>query len=226
MSESPFTLYYHWLSPACRFVMAVMAEYGIPYQKVLEKTWERRKKFYQINPAGTVPVLVSAKGDVFVEWYAIIEALHDTPQAGSLLPLSVRDKAEVRRLIFWFMTSCDREVTDYLLQEKVFKRFLRDNTPNASALRAGLTNLRTHLGYIDFLMERRHWLAGDQLSLADFAAGAHVSCMDYLGHVPWQDFNDAKDWYTRLKSRPSFRCILEDVVPSVPPVPSFAALDF
>ena len=225
MSDSVYKLYYHWLSPACRFVMAVMSEYGLQYEKVLEKTWERRKGFYQINPSGQVPVLLSSAKEPFIEWYAIIEGINDIA-GGVLLPQAAKDKAEVRRLIYWFMIACDREVTDYLLQEKVFKRFIRDNTPNTSALRAGLTNLRTHLGYIDFLLKRRHWLAGEQLTLADFAAGAHISCMDYLGHVPWQDYNDVKDWYVRLKSRPSFRCILDDLVPNFSPVEHYGVLDF
>ena len=226
MSEP--TLHYHWLSPACRFVMAVMKEYGLPYTPQLEKVWERPKAFYQRNPSGQVPVLVDESGHVFAEWYAIIEGLHDqnNDAARTLLPTDPNARAEVRRLVFWFMILCHQEVTDYLLQEKVFKRFMRDNTPNASTLRAGLSNLRIHLKYIEYLAERRHWLAGDFLSLADFSAGAHISCLDYLGQIPWQDYGDLKLWYMRLKSRPSFRCVLDDIVPNIAPSAHYGALDF
>jgi len=55
--------------------------------------------------------------------------------------------------------------------------------------------------------ELNRWLAGDHLSLADLAAAAHLSSLDYLGDVPWADFAAAKSWYQRIKSRPpSARC--------------------
>jgi glutathione S-transferase len=45
-----------------------------------------------------------------------------------------------------------------------------------------------HLGYIDGLLQTRDWLAGRRMSLADFAAAAHLSVIDYFGDVPWKDF--------------------------------------
>src|SRR3546814_9531602 len=46
-------------------------------------------------------------------------------------------------------------------------------------------NIHYHLEYIAFLAEQRTWLAGDDLGIADIAAGAHLSVVDYLGDVPW-----------------------------------------
>ena len=53
-----------------------------------------------------------------------------------------------------------------------------------------------------------------------------VSLIDYIGDVPWDDHPQAKEWYVRLKSRPSFRNLLKDSVPGVPPAPIYADLDF
>ena len=75
-------------------------------------------------------------------------------------------------------------------------------------------------------MERRNWLAGDRLTLADITAAAHLSCVDYIGDVPWDGYEDAKTWYARVKSRPSFRAILADAIPGLPPVAAYADLDF
>ncbi|MGC1585362.1 MAG: glutathione S-transferase family protein, partial [Rhodomicrobium sp.] len=36
----------------------------------------------------------------------------------------------------------------------------------------------------------------------------------------------AKEWYARLKSRPSFRPLLNDRVPGINPPDSYANLDF
>ena len=91
---------------------------------------------------------------------------------------------------------------------------------------ATLYNVRYHLDYISYLMEDRRWLAGEAMSLADITAAAHLSCLDYIGDVPWSQFPQAKEWYVRLKSRPSFRALLADHVPGMPPPRVYANLDF
>jgi glutathione S-transferase len=87
-------------------------------------------------------------------------------------------------------------------------------------------NLRTHIKYIGFLMQERSWLAGNRLSAADLVAAAHISAIDYFGDVPWDLSERAKLWYARIKSRPSFRPLLNDRLAGVPPVAHFANLDF
>ena len=62
--------------------------------------------------------------------------------------------------------------------------------------------------------------------LMNNAAAAHLSTVDYLGDVPWKEHEEAKDWYARVKSRPSFRALLEDNVPGAPPQRHYANLDF
>jgi glutathione S-transferase len=64
------------------------------------------------------------------------------------------------------------------------------------------------------------------LTLADLMAAAQLSAIDYLGDVPWDAHEGAKDWYARLKSRPSFRALLADNLPGAPPPPHYADLDF
>jgi glutathione S-transferase len=118
------------------------------------------------------------------------------------------------------------EVTANLVDEKIMKRFLGLGEPDSGAIRAGNKNIHYHLDYIGYLTERRRWIAGDELSLADLAAAAHLSCVDYLGDVPWDDHLPAKDWYARIKSRPSFRSLLGDHIPGAPPPKHYADLDF
>ena len=113
-----------------------------------------------------------------------------------------------------------------MIEEKINKRFLKLGQPNASAIRAGLANIHYHLDYIAWLCDRRRWLGGERFSLADIAAAAHLSAVDYLGDVPWEAYPEAKDWYARLKSRPSFRPLLADLIPGAPPPKHSADLDF
>ena len=96
----------------------------------------------------------------------------------------------------------------------------------AKAIRAGKANIRIHLDYISWLGDRRNWLAGDDFSLADIAAAAQISAIDYLGDVAWEQHREAAEWYARVKSRPSFRQILADTWPGTQPPAHYADLDF
>ena len=219
-------LHHLWLSPFCRKVRIVLLEKKIDFDMKVENTWERSEAFLALNPAGEVPVLVEPDGTVLSGSNVISEFLEEIHPDPPLLGPQALERAEVRRLVSWFDRKFDREVTDPLVGEKVMKRFLGLGEPNSRTVRAGLANIHQHLDYIAYLMERRKWLAGDQLSLADLAAAAHLSVVDYLGDVPWADHEGAKDWYARIKSRPSFRPLLADHIPGIPPPQHYADLDF
>jgi glutathione S-transferase len=187
-----------------------------------------------LNPAGQIPVLM-ADGQPPVPGAAIIaEFIDETmpPERGEdrLLPASIAERVEVRRLASWFNEKFHTEVSGPLVSERVFKRYMTvaqgGGPPDTDAMRAARHNIRYHLAYIGWLVQTRDWLAGDRLSLADLAAAAHLSATDYLGEVPWNADEAAKNWYARVKSRPSFRAILADTLAGLPPAVSYADLDF
>lgn len=219
-------LYHLWLSPLCRKVRIVLQEKGIEFELKTENLWQRRPEFLALNPAGDVPVLIEDDGTVVSDSAAICEFLEEIEPDPQLIPGTPVERAEVRRLVAWFDLKFNREVSENLVGEKILKRFLKRGSPDASAIRAGKENIHHHLAYIGWLTDRRTWLAGPNYSLADIAAGAHISALDYLGDVPWDDHEGAKDWYMRMKSRPSFRPILADHLPGEPPPKHYANLDF
>ncbi len=224
-------LYHLWLCPFARKVRIVLGEKKLDFELRSEKVWERRDGFLALNPAGEVPVLVEtdeaeATQRVIADSAAICEYLDESWPEPPLLGSTAEARAEVRRLAVWFDLKFHREVTVNLVDEKINKRFLGLGQPSSSAIRAGFANIETHLGYISWLMERRHWLAGDEFSLADVAAAAQISCVDYLGDVPWESWPEVKNWYARVKSRPSLRPLLADHIPGAPPPRHYADLDF
>lgn len=220
------TLYHGWLSPFSRKVRIALGEKGLAFDLVVEKDWERRREFLALNPAGTVPVLVTTDGLPLADGQTICEYLDETSTGDSLLGADPLLRAEVRRLSAWFDDKFYREVTANLVGEKLYKRFMGMGQPDSNAIRAGHHNLGGHLDYIIWLTERRRWLAGAEFSLADISAAAQLSCVDYLGDVPWKDYPGAKDWYARVKSRPSFRPLLADLIPGLAPPRHYANLDF
>ena len=219
-------LYHLWLSPFSRKVRLALGEKKLAYELELEKVWERRPEYLALNPTGEVPVLIDADGTVLADSTAICEYLDEIVPDPGLVGATSRARAEARRLAAWFDLKFNREVTRHLVGEKVVKRLLGKGQPDSEILRAGKANLRVHLAYIGYLGERRNWLAGDSLSVADLAAAGHLSALDYLGDVPWDEFSGAKDWYARIKSRPSFKHLLRDVVPGIPPAAHYADLNF
>lgn len=221
------TLYHLALSPFSRKVRVVLREKNLDFELKVEKVWERRPEFLAMNPAATVPVLVEEDGSTLAESGVICEYLEEIhPGERNLLGDKPVERAEVRRLVAWFDQKFSREVTDNLLREKMMKKFLGLGEPNSSAIRAGYSNVHFHLEYIGWLTERRKFLAGEKYSLADVAAASHISCLDYIGDVPWGDHPRAKDWYARIKSRPAFRPLLGDLIPGAPPPKHYADLDF
>ncbi len=203
-----------------------LGEKGIEFELVLELPWARRLEFLALNPAATVPVMTQDDGPILTGSYAIREYLEETVPNASLLGDGADERAEIRRLIDWFDVKFNEEVTSLLIAEKVMKRFLKLGVPEADNIRCAASNIKQHLKYIEYLSERRNWLGGENISHADITAAAHLSCIDYLGDVPWADFEGAKDWYARIKSRPSFRPLLKDLIAGLPPVSHYKNLDF
>ncbi len=220
------TLYHLFLSPFSRKVRLALGEKALETEFLVEKVWERRDGFLAVNPTGQVPVLVDDDGTIVAESMAICEYLDEVYPDPAILGRGAAARAEVRRLVAWFDLKFNAEVSANLLDQKVWKRFMGLGEPDSEAIRAGHYNLHTHLDYIAWLTERRNWLAGDDYSVADMAAAAHLSCLDYLGDVPWEDHEDARNWYARIKSRPTFRPLLADHIPGLPPPKHYADLDF
>ncbi len=226
------TLLHYPLCPFSRSIRLVLAECGIETALTEERPWEWRAGFLELNPAGSLPVLITDADGAIAGAYAISEYLDETARSADdrgfqPFPGDPIARAEARRLVDWFHRKFHDEVTSYLVEEKVYRRFgPKSASPDMEAMRAGHDNLRYHLAYIGHLAETRSWLAGDALSFADLAAAAQISTLDYLGEVPWEDHEAAKNWYALLKSRPSFRPLLADRVAGFIPSGTYADLDF
>jgi glutathione S-transferase len=218
-------LYHALLSPFCRKVRLVLGEKRIEAELIEERYWERRADFLRLNPAGKVPVLRDG-ALILPESQAICEYLDETHPDPALLPGSPAERAEIRRLVFLFDDGFHQTVTSKLLYERVNKKTMGLGTPDSRNVKSGAQKIKAHLDYMGGLLDQRRWLAGERLTLADFTAAAHLSCLDYISDVDWDRRPAVRDWYARIKSRPAFRPLLADQVPGFPPPPHYADLDF
>ena len=228
------TLYHHPMSSASRFVRLILAEYGYHADMIEEQTWEKRRDFLALNPAGTLPVYVDDSMRALCGASVISEYLDEThgvlKRDRRLLVEDPFQRAEIRRLTEWFMQKMENDVTKPLARERVYKLQMTADqgggAPDSKILRTARANIRQHMRYLTWLAGSRQWLAGERMSYADLAAAASISILDYLGEIEWADAPVVKDWYQRLKSRPSFRPMLTERVRGLTPVSHYADLDF
>ncbi|MEZ5894559.1 MAG: glutathione S-transferase family protein [Parvularculaceae bacterium] len=225
------TLIHMPLDPASRMVRIVLAEKGLPAQLSEVRPWDDPQgRLAAVNPAAALPVLIDEPptgGEIALyPPAAIVEYLEEAYSSEPLMPGTSAGRAETRRLFSWFIDKFEAEVSRLTLREKIDKRLARRGLPDYELVRAGAEALSWHLDYASWLIEQRHWLAGDKMTVADIAAAAQLSALDYVDLVPWDKFQPVKDWYARIKSRPSMRPILRDRIDGLPPPIHYDNPDF
>ena len=218
-------LVHHSISPQSRKARIMMAEKKVLCVLKEEEPWNLSKDIQKLNPAGDLPVFIF-DGHIISGNYAVTEYLEEAYPKPKLLSGNNIQRAEIRRLTDWFDSKFYKEVYKYIVGEKVFKRFKGGSSPDSKALKVGMHNLTYHMEYIDWLTERNNYLAGAEFSLADVTAAAHLSILDYLGDVDWEGYKNAKLWYSKIKSRPSFKEILKDTIKGIAPSKNYQNLDF
>jgi glutathione S-transferase len=220
-------LYHFPLCPFSRQIRLILKEKELDFTLQQENYWERSNELALLNPAMELPVLIDkAKSLSIADIAAIYEYLEEVYPDKVLLGLSPKVKAEVRRITNWFNIKFFREVTNYLVNEKIIRYYKQDGEPNSHAIRAAKMNITYHLDYIGFLLEQHKWLAAEELTIADFAASSQLSVLDYLGDVPWNHNPRTKEWYALIKSRPSFRPLLTDYIQGFPAAKHYDDVDF
>ena len=225
-------LHYYPLCPYSRKVRLCLAEKKLDFSQEIENFWEKKPELTNLNPLGHVPVLVDLNGSILTDSTAIVEYLEEAYPDRKLYPEELLTRAETRRLMAWFDTRFAQEVSLVILWEKVIKRMAAKNTgqisvgPDSNLIRHTKTIMTNHLEYLAWLVDRRNWLAGDHFTMADVTAAAHISVVDYFGDINWEKFESVKNWFMRIKSRPSYRGFFTDRVPAIAPAAHYAELDF
>ncbi len=221
---------YHWpLDPGSRQVRIALGEKKLKFKLTPIDPWEPGEEFLTLCHEGKPPCLVDVVvgGNVtLVGTRAICEYVNETSSRFPLLSDNPSERAEARRICDWFDTKFSDEVNAYILHERVEKSLTATGAPHPPTLREGRDQLGFHLDYLTWLLESREWLAGKSYSLGDIAAGANISCLDFLGEINWKEYPALKNWYQKIKSRPGFRELLTDRVPGLMPPRHYSDLDF
>ncbi len=226
-------LHHHPFCPHSRGARAILLEAGIEFELKKHNPWDRVEDFLIINPTGTVPVFI-LDGAAIVGVHSISEFISDylprSERIKSLLPKSWQSHAENRRIRDWYETKFANEVSDPIILEHVYRRQMPANlgggAPETEILRQAMQNLKPHLNYLDYLLEKTGWLIDERVTFTDLIVAAQLSCLDYFNLINWQENERIKEWYARIKSRPSFQPLLTDRIPGVTPPSYYTQFDF
>lgn len=222
-------LAYYNFCPFSRALRIALLEKNISFSLDILNPWESMQEDIVVSPVGNIPVIhdeIDEHRFRIISAAAAYEYLEDGYHDTTLYGEEVLIRAEVRRLISWMDSDFFHGVSSKLIEEKIIKRLNDTAFPNSIAISQAYAEIPYHMEYIDFLAGKRKWLAGNELSMADIVAGAHLSIVDYLGDINWKDYPHAKEWYLKLKSRPSFQEMLYDNIGSIIPSSSYRDLDF
>ncbi len=206
----------------------ILAEKRLDYELVYEAPWKPSDELLEYNISGEVPTLIDTNGIITYGNSAIREYLDEVYPDIPLIGTDYQQRAEARTIADWAHNILYKDVYQPVIYERILKRFIKDadKRPEPACIREAGTKLNNHMEYIAWLIDRRNWLAGKEFSIADIATSSLLSVLDYLGIIQWHKYELVKSWYVRIKSRPSFRNILQDNVPQIPPATDYANLDF
>lgn len=220
------SIYHYPLCPFCRLVRLAMYEKGIPHALITEIPWARRPAFLEKNPLGTVPMISEPDDYNLSGAMTICAYLNEIKPLPDLIGETPRGRAEVRRLVEWMNTTFYVDVVQPILNERVYKSLQKKEAPNSNVLFLARQNYKVLMPYLDWIASRRSYLGGRHLSYADLTVAAHLSVLDYLGELNWDNFPEIKTWYAKIKSRQSFNSLLQDKIGGIMPSESYLNLDF
>jgi glutathione S-transferase len=212
-----------------------LEESYVDYENKEVRYWERDKDLLKLNPACETPILKNIEThEVICDSFLICEYVTRRESGNvlsadylNLMGVNSRDEYEIQRLHMWFDKKFFNEVTTHIVDEMFLNTFKKSGkTTNMDKIMIALDNFEKHINYIEFLLGKRKYLGGENFSIADIAAVAQISVLDYLSLVDWEKHGKFKDWYISIKQKIGFRKILEDKIFGFEPNALYNKLDF
>jgi len=190
-------------SPFVRKVRIVLAEKRLDYRFELEDVWAPGSTILQANPLGKVPCLVMEGGEAVFDSRVIVEYVDTLSPVGKLIPLSGRERVEVRT---W------EALADGLLDAAILVRLeqtFAGRTPeqrSAAWIERQMAKVDASLKAMSLGLGDRPWCAGTHYTLADIAVGCALGYLDFrYPQVDWrQRHANLERLYDKLMQRQTF----------------------
>jgi len=197
-------LYYSPISSNSRRVLLAADHLGIELDLVDIDLLspEDRRRLQDVNPNAKVPVLVD-DGFVLPESCAIMQYLADGKPGQTLYPTEPLARAEVNRWMFWACQHFSQPIGQ-IAWENVWKKMVNGEGADMAVLAHGAANLARAATVLDRHVADRSWLAGERVTLADYAVAAPLIVSE-RARLPLEDYPHLLAWYARVQALPAWR---------------------
>lgn len=195
---------YTWKTSNGRKATVMLEECGLEYElHPIDITNDEQftPEFLAVNPNGKIPAIVDRDGPggkpyTVIESGAILMYLAD--KTGRFLPQETAARYEA---VQWLMFQMGG-VGPMFGQVHHFKRAAKERVPYA--IDRYYNECRRLYGVLDGRLGGRPFLAGEEVSIADFATVPWVFRHDWQ-EVDLADFPNVRRWYDALMERPALR---------------------
>lgn len=200
------TLYTTPLSANGRKVLAVSRQLELQPDIRLVNVYRgegRTAEYLAINPSGKIPTLVDGSLTLY-ESNAILQYLCEAHGDFRLWSRDPKERARIARWLYW---ECGhwQPVLSALLSTCVGHRLLPEVVPRPAASPDWeAAGLRPLLGVLGATLDASPFLAGDELTIADFAVAGMMTYFPIAG-FPFKDHPQLMDWYSRIEMSEGWR---------------------
>jgi len=232
-------LYTHPMSPCSQKVRIVLAEKGLPWEKIdvdLQGKANLSADYLALNPLGVVPTLVE-DGRPVIESSIICEYLEDRFPTPRLRPVDPYQVAQMRYwmkhidnklhpscgALQWPLVMADKlkalstEEQDRVIDQVPEKprrerqrRLLKQGYDAPDVVDAVAVYDKTFRD-LDNLLKSQAWIAGEEFSLADAAMAPYFQTPFQFGWSDWYERTDnVAKWYARCRARDSYQSAVAD----------------
>jgi glutathione S-transferase len=197
-------LYHHPFSSNARRATMAAIHLGIKLELVeinLGKPDDRRR-LSELTLNGKIPVL---EDDGFMLWEscAIMQYLADSMPRQSVYPREPHERADVNRWMFWASQHFSPAVS-VLAWENVWKKIVEGTDPDPVELARGNRELAQYAAVLDGHLANREWLAGEAVTLADYATAAPLMYMQ-SARLPLGQYRHLLAWFDRVQQLDAWR---------------------
>lgn len=206
-STQPITLYGVPFSQPVRAVMWLLLYKNTPFHMVLinpgttGENGSRHPDFLAKNPAGTIPTIEEPDtGFSLGEAHAIMCYLCSTNGWNDVYPDDLRQRAAVDEYLHFHHRNI-REASVGLVAPKIRKDL---NIPETTQQMARATLTRALQALETGWLEDSPYIAGDQVTIADFAAYVEIGQLqpEFTNVYDFSEFPKVRSWMERLKALP------------------------
>jgi len=166
----------------------------------LDKGEHRTPEFRAMNPNAKVPVLVDGE---LVLWESNAIMCHLAEKAGSDLWPRDRRQTEVLRWLMWDATEFAPAAGTFYFEHIIKPRFLGSGADPAEIARVR-PNFERYAGVLESHLQKRDYLVGNALTVADFAVAITLPYAEKTG-LPLDGFPAIRRWHERLQQLPAWR---------------------